>query len=157
VFLVRYELGSWVPEDDIHHSHCREDLKSYKVPVGLCSGDVSPVRYEMCSYIPEDGILHRHCREHLKYCKFLKSLFVNLKSGFSGYFRPPPPPTKSSRAHHNSSNLYTHHRVAGFRDRRSEHCLRVGRFTAVAQQRLPSVRSAQCYPLGASNSVPMQS
>jgi hypothetical protein len=27
---VKYELGFYIPEDDILHSHCREDLKSYK-------------------------------------------------------------------------------------------------------------------------------
>jgi hypothetical protein len=26
---VRYELGFYIPEDDILHSHCREHLKSY--------------------------------------------------------------------------------------------------------------------------------
>jgi hypothetical protein len=27
---VRYEMGFYIPEDDILHSHCRENLKSYK-------------------------------------------------------------------------------------------------------------------------------
>jgi hypothetical protein len=26
---VRYELGFYIPEDDILHSHCRENLNSY--------------------------------------------------------------------------------------------------------------------------------
>jgi hypothetical protein len=26
---VRYELGFYIPEDDIHHSHRRDNLKSY--------------------------------------------------------------------------------------------------------------------------------
>jgi hypothetical protein len=26
---VRYELSFYIPEDDILHSHCRENLKSY--------------------------------------------------------------------------------------------------------------------------------
>jgi hypothetical protein len=26
---VRYEIGFYIPEDDILHSHCREILKSY--------------------------------------------------------------------------------------------------------------------------------
>jgi hypothetical protein len=26
---VKYELGFYIPEDDILHSHCRENLKSY--------------------------------------------------------------------------------------------------------------------------------
>jgi hypothetical protein len=29
VFPVRYELGFYIPEDDILHSHRRENLKSY--------------------------------------------------------------------------------------------------------------------------------
>jgi hypothetical protein len=32
---VKYELGSYIPEDDILHSHCRENLKSYIVPMKL--------------------------------------------------------------------------------------------------------------------------
>jgi hypothetical protein len=27
---VRYKLGFYIPEDDILHSHCHEDLKSYE-------------------------------------------------------------------------------------------------------------------------------
>jgi hypothetical protein len=27
---VKYELGFYFPEDDILHSHCRENIKSYK-------------------------------------------------------------------------------------------------------------------------------
>jgi hypothetical protein len=30
---VKYELGFYIPEDDILHSHCRENLKSYDVNV----------------------------------------------------------------------------------------------------------------------------
>jgi hypothetical protein len=26
---VKYELGFYIPEDDILHGHCRENLKSY--------------------------------------------------------------------------------------------------------------------------------
>jgi hypothetical protein len=26
---VKYELGFYIPEDSIHHSHCCENLKSY--------------------------------------------------------------------------------------------------------------------------------
>jgi hypothetical protein len=29
VSFVRYELGFYIPEDDILHSHRRKDLKSY--------------------------------------------------------------------------------------------------------------------------------
>jgi hypothetical protein len=28
---VRYKLGFYIPEDDILHSHCRENLKSYTI------------------------------------------------------------------------------------------------------------------------------
>jgi hypothetical protein len=31
---VKYELGFYIPEDDILHSHCLENLKSYIDPVG---------------------------------------------------------------------------------------------------------------------------
>jgi hypothetical protein len=30
---VKYELGFYMPEDDILHSHCRENLKSDKLQV----------------------------------------------------------------------------------------------------------------------------
>jgi hypothetical protein len=32
---VKYELGFYIPEDDILHSHCRENLKSY---IGMLVG-----------------------------------------------------------------------------------------------------------------------
>jgi hypothetical protein len=28
---VKYKLGFYIPEDDILHSHCRENLKTYKL------------------------------------------------------------------------------------------------------------------------------
>jgi hypothetical protein len=28
---VKYELGFYIPEDDILHSHCRENLRSYLI------------------------------------------------------------------------------------------------------------------------------
>jgi hypothetical protein len=57
---VKYELGFYVLEDDILHSHCRENLKSY---IALTAWtlyrrcNVSPVKYELGFYIPEDDIL----------------------------------------------------------------------------------------------------
>jgi hypothetical protein len=66
---VKYELGFYIPEDDILHSHCRENLKSYIALTGWTlwwRRNVSPVKYELGFYIPEDGILHSHCRENLK-------------------------------------------------------------------------------------------
>jgi hypothetical protein len=35
VFPVRYELGFYVPEDDILHCHSRENLESYTIPCKL--------------------------------------------------------------------------------------------------------------------------
>jgi hypothetical protein len=66
---VKYELGSYIPEDAILHSHRRENLKSYIALTGwalLRRRNVSPVKYELGSYIPEDDILHSHRRENLK-------------------------------------------------------------------------------------------
>jgi hypothetical protein len=57
-----------IPED-ILHSHCRENLKSYITLTGWALywvRNVSPVRYELGFYIPEDGTLHSHCRGNLK-------------------------------------------------------------------------------------------
>jgi hypothetical protein len=66
---VRYELGFYIPEDDILHSHRHENLKSYIALTGWAlylSYNVFLVRYELCFYISEDGILHSHCRENLE-------------------------------------------------------------------------------------------
>jgi hypothetical protein len=63
-----YDLGFYIPEDGILHSHCRENYKSY-IPLTGCAlkrrRNVSPVKYEPGFYIPED-ILHSHSRETLK-------------------------------------------------------------------------------------------
>jgi hypothetical protein len=65
---VRYELAFYIPEDDILHSHCRENLKCYITLTGWTLSrrrNVSPVKYELI-FISEDGILNSHRREHLK-------------------------------------------------------------------------------------------
>jgi hypothetical protein len=67
---VKYELGFYIPEDDILHSYRRENLKSYIALTGWTLKwrcNVSSVRYELDIYIPEDDILHSHSRENLKY------------------------------------------------------------------------------------------
>jgi hypothetical protein len=56
---VKYGLGFYIPEDDILHSHRRENLKSYIVLTGwtlLRRRNVSPVKYELGFYIPEVGL-----------------------------------------------------------------------------------------------------
>jgi hypothetical protein len=58
---VKYELGFYISQDAILHSHRRENLKSY---IALTRWtlyrrrNVSPVKYELGFYIPEDAILH---------------------------------------------------------------------------------------------------
>jgi hypothetical protein len=57
---VRYELGFYIPEEDILHSHRRENLKSYIALTGwtlYLRRNVSPVKYEL------GDILHTDCRE----------------------------------------------------------------------------------------------
>jgi hypothetical protein len=57
---VKYELGFYIPEEGILHSHHHENLKYYIALTGLGSvagRDVSPVRHDLGFYIPEDGIL----------------------------------------------------------------------------------------------------
>jgi hypothetical protein len=47
---VKYELGFYIPEDDILHSHCCENLKSYIALTGWTlyrRRNVSPVKYEL--------------------------------------------------------------------------------------------------------------
>jgi hypothetical protein len=59
-----------IPEDDIRHSHRRENLKSYIRLTGWARyqrRNVAHVRYGLGYYIPEEGILHSHRRENLKY------------------------------------------------------------------------------------------
>jgi hypothetical protein len=58
-----------IPEDDIPHSHRRENFKSYIVLTGwalYCRRNVSPERYELGFFISEYHILHSHCCENLK-------------------------------------------------------------------------------------------
>jgi hypothetical protein len=65
---VKYELGFYIPEDDILHSHRRENLKSYIALTGWTlqhRRNVYPVKYELGFYIQEDDILHSHRRENL--------------------------------------------------------------------------------------------
>jgi hypothetical protein len=57
-----------IPEDDILHSHRRENLKSYIALTGWTlyqRRNVSPVKYKLGFYIPEGDILHPCC-ENLK-------------------------------------------------------------------------------------------
>jgi hypothetical protein len=66
---VKYELGFYIPEDDILHSHRRENLKPYIALTGWTlerRRNVSPLRYKLGSYITKDDILHSHRRENLK-------------------------------------------------------------------------------------------
>jgi hypothetical protein len=69
VSSVKYELGFYIPEDDILHSRCLENLNSYIALTGcavLRKRNVSPVRYELRFYAPEGGILLGHLRGDLK-------------------------------------------------------------------------------------------
>jgi hypothetical protein len=62
---VKYELAFYIREDDILHSHRRENLKSYIALTGWSlwrRRNVSPVRYELGLYNREDDILHSHRR-----------------------------------------------------------------------------------------------
>jgi hypothetical protein len=62
---VRYELGVYIPEDDIPHSHRRENLKSYH-KIGfmrLPSVMRHPVKYASCKEhhtgsVGEGSLLH---------------------------------------------------------------------------------------------------
>jgi hypothetical protein len=66
---VKYELCFYIPDDDILHSHCRENLKSYIALTGWALWRrrfVSPVKYELGFCIPEDGTLHSQRPENLK-------------------------------------------------------------------------------------------
>jgi hypothetical protein len=66
---VKYKPGFNIPEDNILHSHRRENLKSYIALTGWIlywRRNVSPVKFKLGFYIPEDGILHSHRRENLK-------------------------------------------------------------------------------------------
>jgi hypothetical protein len=66
---VKCELGFYIPEDDILHSHRRENLKSYIALNGWTvwrRRNVSPVKYELDFYIPEDDILPSQRSENLK-------------------------------------------------------------------------------------------
>jgi hypothetical protein len=66
---VKYELGFYIPEDDILHSYRHEKFKYYIALTGwnlYWRLNMSPVRYELGFYIPEDDILHSYRRENFK-------------------------------------------------------------------------------------------
>jgi hypothetical protein len=53
-------MGFYIPEDDILHSHRRENLKSHIALTGRTlyrRRNVLPVRYELGFHIPEHGII----------------------------------------------------------------------------------------------------
>jgi hypothetical protein len=67
--VLRRATCQHIPEDGSHHSHRRENLKSYIALTGWTLQrrlNVFPVRYGLGFYITEEGILHRHRRENLK-------------------------------------------------------------------------------------------
>jgi hypothetical protein len=77
---VRYELGSYILEDAILHSHCRENFKPYIVLTGWSQQlrlNVFSVRYELGSYILQDSFRHSKCREN---CKFYITNEMNFIS-----------------------------------------------------------------------------
>jgi hypothetical protein len=66
---LKYELGFYIPEDDILHSHRRENLKSFIELTGWALQSrrhVSPLRKVLGFYIPEYGIPHSDRRANLK-------------------------------------------------------------------------------------------
>jgi hypothetical protein len=66
---MRYELGFYISEDAILHSHRRENLKSYIALTGWAlyrRRNVYAMRYELGFYISEDAIRHSHRRDNLK-------------------------------------------------------------------------------------------
>jgi hypothetical protein len=84
---VKYELWFYIPEDDILHSHRRENLKSYLALTGWTlqrRRNVSLMRYKLSFYIPEDDILHSHCRENLR--SYIKSLLSETSRSSIEYF-----------------------------------------------------------------------
>jgi hypothetical protein len=70
MFSVRYELGFYIPEDDILRSHRRENLKFYIVLIGGAQyrrRNMFLLRYELDLYIPDDGIPHNYRRENFSF------------------------------------------------------------------------------------------
>jgi hypothetical protein len=47
---VKYELGFYIPEDDILHSHRRENLRSYRVIPELPFSSLRCCPYNFCSF-----------------------------------------------------------------------------------------------------------
>jgi hypothetical protein len=77
MFPVRYDLGFYIAEDGIVHSHSLENLKSYIALTDWAlkrRSNVSPVRYELGFFIAEGGILHSHRSE------YFKQLFLGISS-----------------------------------------------------------------------------
>jgi hypothetical protein len=52
---VKYELGSYIQEDDILHSHSREDVKSYRLHlVAIVKSKF--LCFEVCSTVCRSGV-----------------------------------------------------------------------------------------------------
>jgi hypothetical protein len=98
---VKYELGLYIPEDDIIHSHCRENLKSYTFPsVVISFPNIHPM-----------GILFRkekNVAQSFQYYLYIK-IPVNhqpnhTRSGvFTEVERPQQAPSQSFRMVYNIS------------------------------------------------------
>jgi hypothetical protein len=75
MFPVRYELSSYIPEDDILHSHRRESLKSYG------RGNVHKSRNVMATLIPaeEDEWCSLDCDPGSEQCQEFVQLFAKYK------------------------------------------------------------------------------
>jgi hypothetical protein len=79
---VKYELGFYIPEDAILHSHRRESIKSYIALTGWAvqwRSNVSPVRCKLGVYILENYILHSVRRGNLK--SYFRNSFSRRVSG----------------------------------------------------------------------------
>jgi hypothetical protein len=84
VYPLRYELNFYIPEDDILHSHRRENLKFYIALTGRVlfrRRNVSPVKYELHFYISEDDILHSHRRKNYKFATITSFKLFSNPSG----------------------------------------------------------------------------
>jgi hypothetical protein len=68
---VKYELGFYIPEDDILHSHCREDLKCYAVR--LVSS--SKVLTDICVNLSKQEVLRTRATQGSRHSQVTRQRF----------------------------------------------------------------------------------
>jgi hypothetical protein len=64
---VKYELGFYIPKDDIPHSYCRETLISYNAILVCCFVSKPEAAREILAMSAHVSVSSVHVREHVSF------------------------------------------------------------------------------------------